>query len=77
MLGRAGDTTAHRVNLALVSAAEGVVALYLRRERHAPALPVESVFAFAPCHGADARAVTADASACIRRPSRKADIREW
>jgi hypothetical protein len=77
MLGRAGDAPAHRVDLALVGAAEGVLALYLRRERHAPALPVESVFTFAPRHGADARAVTTDASACIRHPSRKADIREW
>jgi hypothetical protein len=66
MLGRAGDAPAHCVNLALVGAAEGILALYLRHERHAPALLVESVYTFAPCHGADARAVAADASACIR-----------
>jgi hypothetical protein len=66
MLGRAGDAPAHRVDLALVRAAEGVLALYLGRERHAPALPVESVYTFAPRHGADARALAADVSACIR-----------
>ena len=77
MLGRAGDAPAHRVDLALVGAAEGILALYLRHERHAPALPVESVYAFVPRHGADARAVADDASAAFGRPSRKADIREW
>jgi len=46
------DAAAHGVDLALIGAAEGIVALDLSHEGHAPPSLVRSVFAFAPSHGA-------------------------